>query len=81
MASLFGNATTRGEAIVPNTRASQVDRLFQVEVASDHDHGLVPSGVVGHAPGDNRADLAAGYPVGDTHEHRHVVLDEQQHGT
>jgi hypothetical protein len=34
MASLFGNATTRGEAIVSNARATIVDRLFQVEVTN-----------------------------------------------
>jgi hypothetical protein len=28
MASLFGNATTRGEAIVSNTRATLVDLTF-----------------------------------------------------
>jgi hypothetical protein len=36
MASSFGNATTRGEAIVSNMRATQVDRLFQDEVTKRH---------------------------------------------
>ncbi len=34
MASSFGTATTRGEAIVSNTRATNVDLLFQVEVVT-----------------------------------------------
>jgi hypothetical protein len=34
VASSFGNATTRGEAIVPNTRASSWDLLLQGEVVS-----------------------------------------------
>ena len=41
MASSFGNATTRGEAIVPNTRASLVDLLFQVEVTTRRSFSLL----------------------------------------